>query len=141
MVPLENRKIDFFNQFIFSQSEKIRIGVAYDQAFHFYYSDSLAAFRFSGAELVYFSPLQDQFLPEGIDGLILGGGFPEIFAAKLSQNVSMRNSIRSALEKGLPTYAECGGMMYLSQEIRGQDQHLYPTVSYTHLTLPTIYSV
>jgi len=128
MVPLENRKIDFFNQFSFSQSEKIRIGVAYDQAFHFYYSDSLSAFRFSGAELVYFSPLQDQFLPEGIDGLILGGGFPEIFAAKLSQNVSMRNSIRSALEKGLPTYAECGGMMYLSQEIRGQDQHLYPMV-------------
>jgi cobyrinic acid a,c-diamide synthase len=72
--------------------------------------------------------MNDKFLPEGLDGLILGGGFPETNALGLSYNQSMRNSIRSAIENGLPTYAECGGMMYLTQEIEDYTHRFYPMV-------------
>ena len=75
----------------------------------------------SGMELACFSPLRDERLPEGLDGLYLGGGFPEVFAEKLSANRSMRDSIRQALEGGLRCYAECGGLMYLCRSIDGRE--------------------
>lgn len=97
--------------------EPIRIGVARDRAFCFYYEDSLEALTEMGAELVEFSPLSDPALPEGLHGLYLGGGYPELYAQRLSENGRMRESIRRALEGGLPCIAECGGFMYLTQAI------------------------
>ncbi len=91
----------------------LRLGVAYDSAFSFYYADNLELLEAMGAELVFFSPLRDKHLPHSLDGLYLGGGFPEIFAAKLEANYAFRRDLLAALESGLPTYAECGGMLYL----------------------------
>ena len=99
--------------------EHVRIGVARDRAFCFYYEDSLGLLRTVGAELVPFSPLSDSALPAGLDGLYLGGGYPELYAAQLSENRSMCSSVRAALEAGLPCIAECGGFMYLTQSIAG----------------------
>ena len=95
----------------------VRIAVARDRAFCFYYEDSLKALVRMGAELVPFSPLTDPGLPEDIQGLYLGGGYPELYARQLSENASMRCSIKNALTKGLPCIAECGGFMYLTEEI------------------------
>lgn len=96
-----------------------RLGVALDEAFHFYYQANLDALQSAGMELVFFSPLRDQRLPDRLSGLYLGGGFPEVFAIALSQNLSMRASVKNALENGLPCYAECGGLMYLGKDIDG----------------------
>lgn len=93
---------------------KIRIGVARDEAFSFYYPDSLAALEKLGAKIVEFSPLHDRTLPQ-VDGLLLGGGFPEMFASQLEYNQAMLTAIRTAADDGMPIYAECGGYMYLSQ--------------------------
>lgn len=101
----------------------VRIAVARDNAFCFYYEDSLDALREMGAELVTFSPLSDETLPEHIHGLYLGGGYPELYAEQLSRNETMRSSIRAALAGGLPCIAECGGFMYLTEAIAG-----YPMV-------------
>ena len=95
----------------------VRIAVARDRAFCFYYEDSLEVLTRMGAELVPFSPLTDAVLPEDIHGLYLGGGYPELYAGQLSGNASMRLSIKSALTYGLPCIAECGGFMYLTQAI------------------------
>ena len=95
----------------------VRIAVARDAAFCFYYPDDLEAFARAGAELVFFSPIADAALPEGVDGLFLGGGFPETHMAALAANEAMRDSIRAAVGAGLPTYAECGGLMYLAESI------------------------
>ena len=100
-------------------SEKIRIAVARDKAFCFYYHDNLTALQEMGAEIVPFSPLSDRKLPEDIRGLYLGGGYPELYAEQLSENVSMRTAVRDALEAGLPCIAECGGFMYLTRDIAG----------------------
>ena len=97
--------------------EPVRIAVAKDNAFCFYYEDSLEAMAEMGAELIEFSPLNDKKLPDNIQGLYLGGGYPELYADKLSKNTSMLASIRRALEKGLPCIAECGGFMYLTEAI------------------------
>lgn len=94
----------------------VRIAVARDKAFCFYYRDNLDLLREMGAELIEFSPLSDPELPS-CDGLILGGGYPELCARELSQNASMRASVRAAVEGGLPTIAECGGFMYLTESI------------------------
>ena len=99
------------------QPRSCRIGIARDEAFSFYYTASLAILAHCGAELVPFSPLHDAELPE-VDGLFIGGGFPEMFAAKLEANETMRRSIREAAEKGMPIYAECGGYMYLLQSLK-----------------------
>lgn len=95
----------------------VRIAVAKDKAFCFYYDDSLQVLHDMGAELVEFSPLMDTALPEDIHGLYLGGGYPELYAEQLSNNKSMLQSIRTALENNLPCIAECGGFMYLTQRI------------------------
>ena len=99
--------------------EPVRIAVARDRAFCFYYEDSLEVLRRLGAELVEFSPLEDAHLPEHLQGLFLGGGYPELYAGQLSANRSLRQEIRAALERGLPCIAECGGLMYLTEEIAG----------------------
>jgi len=95
----------------------VRIGVALDEAFNFYYRDNLDLLELSGAELVYFSPVNDSAIPQ-VDGLYIGGGYPELFARELENNESMRGSVRQASAEGLPIYAECGGLMYLTQEIK-----------------------
>ena len=95
---------------------KINIAIAYDEAFRFYYKENLELLEEIG-NVSYFSPIKDEKLPENIDFLYLGGGYPEVFKEKLAQNRSMRNSIKEALEKGLKCYAECGGLMYLTERI------------------------
>ncbi len=100
-------------------NEPVRIAVARDKAFCFYYEDSLEALRESGAEIVPFSPLSDQALPGDIDGLYLGGGYPELYKEELSANREMLCSIKEAIDGGLPCIAECGGFMYLLQDIEG----------------------
>ncbi len=94
----------------------VRIGVARDAAFGFYYPGDLEALRRAGAELVTFDAMRDRRLPP-IDGLFIGGGFPEMHMQALSGNVELRAELRSAIEAGLPTYAECGGLMYLARGV------------------------
>jgi len=96
-----------------SSAPRVRIGLARDKAFGFYYPDDLAALEAAGAELVPFDTLNDPALPE-VDGLFIGGGFPEMFMAELQANAALREHIASAIEAGLPVYAECGGLMYLA---------------------------
>lgn len=93
-----------------------KIGVARDEAFNFYYESSLNELERLGAQIIYFSPLNDEHLPE-VDGLIIGGGFPEMFAARLEQNKNLRAEINHAAEVGLPIFAECGGFMYLMKNL------------------------
>jgi cobyrinic acid a,c-diamide synthase len=100
-------------------AERIRIGIAHDQAFGFYYSEDLDCLRAANVELVELDTLHAQALPE-MDGIIIGGGFPEMFMAELEANSSLRTQIRSAIEAGLPAYAECGGLMYLSKSLSWQ---------------------
>ena len=90
-----------------------RIAVARDKAFCFYYADGLRLLEKLGAELVFFSPLSDAALPKEIGGIYLGGGYPELFAKELSENLSMRRSVSGAVSRGVPTVAECGGFLYL----------------------------
>jgi len=99
--------------------EKIRIGIARDRAFGFYYADDLDALVEAGAELVPFDTLRDAQLPY-VDALYIGGGFPETCATELEANHSLRGAIKQAIEKGMPAYAECGGLMYLSRGIEYQ---------------------
>lgn len=96
--------------------EKVRIGIARDRAFGFYYADDLDALEAAGAELVPFDALNDAHLPQ-VDGLYIGGGFPEACATELEANSSLRAEIRQAIGGGMPVYAECGGLMYLSRSI------------------------
>lgn len=107
------------------QRETVRIAVARDNAFCFYYEDSLDSLREMGAELVPFSPLSDSELPQDIQGMYLGGGYPELYAQRLSENAPMRASVKAALEGGVPCIAECGGFMYLTESIAG-----YPMVGF-----------
>ena len=105
-----------------------RIAVAHDDGFCFYYADALRLLEDLGAELVRFSPLADAALPEGVSGLYLGGGYPELHVRELSENASMRASIARAIESGLPTVAECGGFMYLHEQLEGDDGTTLPQV-------------
>ncbi len=107
---------------------KIRIAVARDAAFNFYYADNLDLLREAGAELVEWSPLVDLQLPPDIQGLYFGGGFPEVFAETLAANQSARTSVAAAITAGMPTYAECGGLMYLCDRIIDFNDRSYPMV-------------
>ena len=106
----------------------IRIAVARDVAFCFYYADSLRLLEKLGAQLVEFSPLHDAHLPEGVSGIYLGGGYPELHARELSENTSMLESIRAAIEAGMPTVAECGGFMYLHEQLEDDQGASWPLV-------------
>jgi cobyrinic acid a,c-diamide synthase len=112
------------NQDLTPLTTPVRIAVARDAAFNFYYADNLELLQTLGAELVEWSPLRDTQLPDGVQGLYLGGGFPEMFAEQLADNVNAARSVHHAIAAELPTYAECGGLMYLGNSIRdfqGQD--------------------
>jgi cobyrinic acid a,c-diamide synthase len=103
-----------------------KVAVAYDKAFCFYYEDNLDLLKEAGAEIVKFSPLSDNAIPEAIDALYIGGGYPELHALQLSENRAMLDSIKNFAESGKPVYAECGGFMYLTEGIYDFDNVLYP---------------
>jgi cobyrinic acid a,c-diamide synthase len=104
------------------------IAVAMDTAFCFYYQESLHLLEQLGARLVSFSPLEDSHLPEGCAGLYLGGGYPELYGTELAQNVQLRGEIRKKIQDGLPTIAECGGFLYLQEELEDANGIRYPMV-------------
>ncbi|MFW6373306.1 MAG: cobyrinate a,c-diamide synthase [Thermodesulfobacteriota bacterium] len=106
-------------------SSAVRIGVARDKAFCFYYPDNFDILRSAGAELVFFSPMETRTLPPHLDGLYFGGGYPELFARPLSENESLRREILSRSRDGMPIYAECGGFMYLGSRIQDTDHRTY----------------
>jgi cobyrinic acid a,c-diamide synthase len=106
----------------------VRVGYAWDEAFSFYYRDALDYLEYLGASLVSFSPLHDRELPEKLDGILIGGGFPELYARELSQNRDMLRSIREFVRRGRPAYAECGGLMYLAREIVTFEKERYGQV-------------
>jgi cobyrinic acid a,c-diamide synthase len=107
---------------------KVRLAVAKDAAFNFYYADNLDLLRDLGAELIEWSPLADPQLPPDIQGLYFGGGFPEVFAETLAANHLARASVKAAITAGMPTYAECGGLMYLCDRIVDFNDRSYPMV-------------
>lgn len=114
-------------------NKHIKIGVIKDKVFSFYYPENLEALEEQGVELVYISSLDDSSLPN-IDGLYIGGGFPEVFARELEKNLSLRKDIKEKAENGLPIYAECGGLMYLGQKII-VDEKQYKMVGIFHFTI------
>jgi len=101
-------------------SIRCRIGIARDEAFHFYYDENLRLLEQAGAELIDFSPIRDSTLPQ-VDGILLGGGYPEIHAQALAANTSLRGEMVKFCESGRPVYAECGGLMYLCEHIEQLD--------------------
>lgn len=107
----------------------VRLAVARDRAFHFYYQDFFDELSTRGCDIVFFSPLEDSRLPEKTDALYLGGGYPEEFAARLSANDAMRESIRAFAASGRPLYAECGGLIYLSRSLTALDGACYPLLN------------
>lgn len=123
---------------------RVAIGVAMDKAFNFYYPDSLDLLRAWGGEIVPFTPLADRELPPSVSGVYIGGGFPELYARELSENSAMHSSLRLAAHRGVPVYAECGGLMYLGESMEDAEGKSYPmagalrcrsTVKGTRLTM------
>jgi cobyrinic acid a,c-diamide synthase len=112
--PLPEVEPDIYRQNAYGQG--LRIGVARDEAFNFYYRDNLELMELAGAEVVPFSPVHDAALPQ-VDGIYIGGGYPELYARELSENERLRQALVQAHEKDLPIFAECGGLMYLAREI------------------------
>ena len=108
-----------------------KVAVAFDESFNFYYYDNLSSLRKHGVSLVFFSPIKDRSIPNNVDGLLIGGGFPEILAQRLEINNSMKKSIHKSIVNGMPTLAECGGLMYLTKAIndnRRKNQGRYSMV-------------
>ena len=111
---------------------KIRIALAKDEAFCFFYQDNLELLEEMGAELVPFSPIHDKKLPEHIDGMLFHGGYPELYAKKLSENKEMLAAVCAAVQTGIPYMAECGGFMYLHQEMEDMEGHSWPMAGVIH---------
>lgn len=105
---------------------RVRLAVARDDAFCFTYAETLEALRENGAELCFFSPLADEALPDNIGGLYLPGGYPELYAARLAANAPLRAAVKSAVQGGLPTVAECGGFLYLGRTLQDADGTPHP---------------
>ncbi|MEH2287476.1 cobyrinate a,c-diamide synthase [Nostoc sp.] len=114
---LKSESFSFSTSSSLSSSFPVRIAVARDRAFNFYYQDNLDLLQQLGAELVFWSPLEDAGIPKDIQGIYFGGGFPEVFAQQLAENSSVRDAVKTAILKGMPTVAECGGLMYLCEQI------------------------
>jgi len=113
---------------VIQQDRRLKVvAVAHDKAFNFYYEDNLELLRDLGVKLVYFSPLQDESLPE-CDFIYIGGGFPEVFAEQLQANEKLRKALREAHEYGIPIYAECGGLMYLGERLVDLEGESYEMV-------------
>ncbi len=106
----------------------VRIAYAKDQAFHFYYQANLDFLKLCGAQLIPFSPLNDREIPSETHALYFGGGFPEVYADVLEKNISMKTSVQDAMAMGLPIYAECGGLMYLTEGIKTLDGKVYQMI-------------
>jgi cobyrinic acid a,c-diamide synthase len=115
--------------------EKVRIGVACDQAFSFYYEDNFDLLRKHGAEIVPFSPMNDACLPHDLDALYLGGGYPELYVEQLSQNRPMLEEVHAFAASGRPVYAECGGMLYLSRALKVADGTIHPMAGVLPLSM------
>jgi cobyrinic acid a,c-diamide synthase len=111
--------------------KRVTIGVAFDEAFNFYYPSNLSLLEAYGAEILHFSPIHDKTLPK-VDGLYFGGGFPEMMPEKLQANKNMRLTIRKASESGMPIYAECGGLMYLTDSITDFEDKTFNMVGLLH---------
>ena len=119
---------------VHKSESKVRIAVARDKAFSFYYQDNLDLLKKFGAELIFWSPLQDNNLPNNIQGLYFGGGFPEIFAQQLAENKVVLRQLKQIIATGIPTYAECGGLMYLCQrlvDLEGQTRSMMGAIPTT----------
>lgn len=112
------------------KQQSLRIGIARDEAFHFYYEDNLQCLQELGCQLIPWSPLKDGQLPPDLNGILIGGGFPEVFAKQLEANVRMRESIRQALEDGMSYIAECGGLMYLADTLTDLEGKTYDMVGF-----------
>lgn len=123
--PVPEHEVKLFQE---KSAEKVRIAIARDEAFTFYYQDGLDILGHHGAELVPFSPLHDKELPQNIGGIYIGGGYPEMFLNQLGQNESLMEEIRSMNAQGMPIYAECGGLMYLCEAIKDFEGNSYPMV-------------
>jgi len=132
-------KIVFENNDDFTEIDKnyeirnkknLKIGIAKDQAFSFYYNDNITLLEEAGCEIVYFSPINDKKIPEGLNGIYIGGGFPEEFAEVLSKNKSFIKDLKNKLEGGLPCFAECGGLMYLTEGIVDKAKKFHQTVGF-----------
>jgi len=106
----------------------VKIAIAKDAAFNFYYQDNLDILQELGAELVYWSPISDRQIPDNIQGLYFGGGFPEVFAQQLGENQNILQQLRQIIQSGIPTYAECGGLMYLCQQLIDLDGQTWSMV-------------
>lgn len=106
--------------------KKIRLGLARDRAFCFYYEDNLDLLRRAGAEIIEFSPLADSHLPDNLDGIYLGGGYPELYGEQLAKNRTMLDDIRAWSAAGKPLYAECGGFMYLTEGLTDVEGRFFP---------------
>lgn len=125
-ISLEKRAPSQSEQRTGDSCRHVRIAVAKDEAFCFLYQDNLKILRDLGAEIVFFSPLKDAALPEGTAGLLLPGGYPELFAEELSANVTMRRAVREAAASGMPVMAECGGFLYMHRAIRDREGTSFP---------------
>ena len=121
-----NRRMDWETVPRVPAQNRVPIAVARDEAFCFLYEETLDALRDAGAELLFFSPLHHKAVPEQTCGLYLPGGYPELYAARLARNESMRRSVREAVDRGMPTVAECGGFLYLGQTLEGTDGAAQP---------------
>ena len=131
--------IEAENEQVTNSAKSVRLGIAKDSAFHFYYPDNLEALQRYGCTLVGFSPINDASLPDDLDGLYIGGGYPEEFAEALSANETMRNSIAEFANSNKPIYAECGGLMYLGNKLITSNTKEYPMVGLLDINTKMLY--
>ena len=125
-LPEINFTTPFKKNNLMKKNSKTRIAVAKDKAFCFYYEDNFDLLKNAGAELIFFSPINDTILPDNIDGIYLGGGYPELYAKKLSENISMCSLIKKKSISGMPIYGECGGFIYLCKTLCDKNGLLFP---------------